>query len=65
MEKKRLIIKERSKIIKPHKPPKKKKPSQKRPEINIKKDHRAWGLASRLEHRRVKGKNRKRPGKEK
>jgi len=26
---------------------------------------RRWGLAFRLEHRRVKGKNRKRPGKEK
>lgn len=32
---------------------------------NNKKDTRFWGLATRLEHTRIKGKNRKRPGKEK
>jgi len=39
---------------------------KKKPETPIlKRSLRSWGLASRLEHRHIKGKNRKRPGKEK
>jgi len=40
---------------------KQKKPSQ---PPRLKTIPRAWILATRLEHRRVKGKNRKKPGKE-
>lgn len=45
--------------------PKKQQPPKKQPVSKINKKPRRWNVASRLEHRLIKGKNRKKPGIEK